>query len=303
MRFERIQNPNSMEWDARWSGRSDRFPYDNFNYLDALGAEWECVAADGMYLPYAVGRSAFGFKQAFCPLGAQRLGLVGQEMDEVTALRDAFDGLPRYLRIRLNVDRPMNWPADQSWHWRNFGWERWFDLPNYELKLGSSYQEVFEGYSSQIRRNLSKATSNQLWEYSNPDELWSYFIQNQGERYTIPKGYEQAMKSAMYHLLHQGRGAVWAAMGEGNQWLAGMFVAFSGDRAVLLFSAVTPEGRSQNSMTWLINEFITLAVGRWKILDFEGSKSPGLARFYQGFGAKNVPYLRWERWNLPWLSR
>jgi hypothetical protein len=43
-----------------------------------------------------------------------------------------------------------------------------------------------------------------------------------------------------------------------------------------------------------------MAVGRWKILDFEGTSAEGLARFYQGFGAVNVPYLRWERWNAPW---
>jgi hypothetical protein len=150
---------------------------------------------------------------------------------------------------------------------------------------------------------LKNAHQNQLWEYSNPEELWTYFVQNQGKKYRIPPGYERSMKSAMYHLLHQGRGAVWAAIGPGNQWLAGMFVAFSGDRAVVLFSATTEEGRERQSMTWLVNEFITMAVGRWSVLDFEGSSAPGLARFYQGFGAINRAFLVWERWNLPWPLR
>jgi hypothetical protein len=296
-------DPNPQEWHAMWASRTDRFPYDNLNYLDALGVEWANVDSDDVVLPYAFGRSKFGFTQAFCPLGAQRLGPLGPKANEAAALREALDALPRFARLRLSMSRPSDWTAPQSWHWRNMGWERWSEMPNYELDLGSSYEEVFGGFSSQTRRNLSKSTDNQLWEYSNPDELWTYFAQNQGEKYRIPNGYERAIKSAMYHLLHQGRGAVWAAIGEGNQWLAGMFVAFSGDRAVLLFSAVTPEGRERNSMTWLVNEFITMAVGRWKIFDFEGSKSPGLARFYSGFGAVNTPYLRWERWNLPWPLR
>ena len=303
MRFEQIRDPNESTWSDAWHSRADRFPYDHIGYLDSLGVEWSSVGSDDTFLPFAVGRSALGYTQAFCPLGAQRLGLIGPQSGEAKALRAALDSLPRWTRIRLNVDRPADWPSNRSWHWRNLGWERWFELPNYELHLGSSYEQVYAGYSSQIRRNLSKAKGNQLWEYSNPDELWSYFVQNQGEKYHVPKGYEQAMKSAMYHLLHQGRGAVWAAIGEGNQWLAGMFIAFSGERAVLLFSAVTPEGRAQNSMTWLVNEFVTMAVGRWSVFDFEGSQAPGLARFYQGFGAQNVPYLRWERWNLPWPLR
>ena len=303
MSFRLEHNPDPEDWRATWSLRPDRFPYDHLNYLDALGVEWASVVSDEVVLPFAFGRSAFGFMQVYCPLGAQRLGPMGAMAHDAKHVREALDALPRHARLRLTISRPLDWPAPKSWHWRNGGLERWDEMPNYELNLGSSYEQVFGGFSSQTRRNLSKATGNQLWEYSNPDELWTYFVQNQGEKYQIPKGYEQAMKSAMYHLLHQGRGAVWAAIGEGNQWLAGMFVAFSGDRAVLLFSAVTPEGRERNSMTWLVNEFITMAVGRWKIFDFEGSKSPGLARFYKGFGAENTPYLRWERWNIPWPLR
>jgi len=303
MSFCQEHNPDPEVWRAMWSLRSDRFPYDNLNYLDALGVEWASVVSDKVGLPYAIGRSVLGFKQAYCPLGAQRLGPLGEKANVAQHVRQALDALPRYTRLRLNLSKPEDWPEPTSWHWRKGGWERWAEMPNYELKLGSSYEQVYSGFSSQTRRNLAKASGNQLWEYSNPDELWGYFVQNQGEKYQIPKGYEQAMKSAMYHLLHQGRGAVWAAIGEGNQWLAGMFVAFSGDRAVLLFSAVTPEGRERNAMTWLVNEFITMAVGRWKVFDFEGSKAPGLARFYKGFGAENTPYLSWERWNIPWLLR
>ena len=51
-------------------------------------------------------------------------------------------------------------------------------------------------------------------------------------------------------------------------------------------------------MTHLIDQAIIDAVGRYDLFDFEGSKAPGLARFYQGFGAKLVPYLRFQRYAL-----
>jgi hypothetical protein len=301
--FNLTSDPDEAKWAEAYRLRPEPFPYDRIEYLDSLGVTWCAVEGDSLILPFAVGRSKLGFTQAFCPLGAQRLGPLGASATEEESVRAALDALPNYLRLRLRLSRPTSWPEDRSWHWRRGGWERWQSLPNYELQLGGSYEQLYRGFSSQTRKNLKSALDNQLWEYSNPEELWSYFAQNQGKKYRVPAGYEQAMKSAMYHLLHQGRGAVWAAMGPGNQWLAGMFVAFSGNRAVLLFSAVTEEGRDRHSMTWLVNEFLTMAVGRWTVVDFEGSSAPGLARFYQGFGAENVPYLSWERWNLPWPSR
>ncbi|MFM8564699.1 MAG: hypothetical protein ACKOBQ_00955 [Bacteroidota bacterium] len=302
-RFWVTSNPDGAKWDAAYRYAAEPFPYDRIEYLDSLGVTWCAIEGDSFILPFAVGRSKLGYPQAFCPLGAQRLGPIGDLAGDAESLRSALDALPRYLRLRLRFSRPQSWPEDRSWHWRRGGWERWRSEPNYELRLGTSYEVLYRGFSSQTRKNLKSSFENQLWEYSNPEELWNYFAQNQGTKYRVPAGYEQSMKSAMYHLLHQGRGAVWAAIGPGNQWLAGMFVAFSGNRAVLLFSAVTEEGRERQSMTWLINEFLTMAVGRWSVVDFEGSSAPGLARFYQGFGAENVAYLSWERWNLPWPLR
>jgi len=303
MEFTHTASPDPDLWNACYSAASEPFPYDRIEYLDSLGVNWQAAVGEGLILPYALGRSRLGYMQAFCPLGAQRLGPIGPAADDAGAVREALDSLPRCTRLRLRFSRPKDWGADRGWHGRRGGLERWTSSPNYELPLGSSYERLHAQFTSQTRRNLKNAHQNQLWEYSNPEELWTYFVQNQGKKYRIPPGYERSMKSAMYHLLHQGRGAVWAAIGPGNQWLAGMFVAFSGDRAVVLFSATTEEGRERQSMTWLVNEFITMAVGRWSVLDFEGSSAPGLARFYQGFGAINRAFLVWERWNLPWPLR
>jgi hypothetical protein len=76
------------------------------------------------------------------------------------------------------------------------------------------------------------------------------------------------------------------------------------DRQFSIFHRFNPEGSDFDcGVPRPFNEFITMAVGRWKIYDFEGSMAPGLARFYSGFGAENEPYLSWERWNVPWRLR
>ena len=94
-----------------------------------------------------------------------------------------------------------------------------------------------------------------LFEHDTPETLFLAFKRYQGERYRIPEGFGTAIRQAMYHLLHQGQGAVWSVYGEGNRFLAGAFFAFAGNRAVLLFSAISDEGRSTHAMSYLLNEF------------------------------------------------
>ena len=54
----------------------------------------------------------------------------------------------------------------------------------------------------------------------------------------------------------------------------------------------------ENPLWLLINELILFGCGRWEILDFEGSKEEGLARYYSGFGAQLSPYIRYQRWAI-----
>ena len=48
-------------------------------------------------------------------------------------------------------------------------------------------------------------------------------------------------------------------------------------------------------MFLLIDHIIRQEAGKNTILDFEGSKIEGVARFYKGFGAKNHPYFILKR--------
>ena len=105
MSFRLEHNPDPEDWRATWSLRPDRFPYDHLNYLDALGVEWASVVSDEVVLPFAFGRSAFGFMQVYCPLGAQRLGPMGAKAHDAKHVREALDALPRHARVSAGHDR------------------------------------------------------------------------------------------------------------------------------------------------------------------------------------------------------
>jgi hypothetical protein len=92
--------------------------------------------------------------------------------------------------------------------------------------------------------------------------------------------------------MHQRRLSITGAIGGPNQLLAGLVIAEIEGRSVLLFSATERRNENYGALPWLIDHYIRSHSGAHRILDFEGSNDPGLARFYKGFGASETSYLR-----------
>ena len=287
-------------WQELESETPRKFPYNAEAYADSLGVNWGAIQGDRYALPMAY-RTKYGLGTAYQPFGVQQWGPVGAHADDAASLRDAVRAIPgRFKKVNIAMSRPDHWHHSEGWQRHGLRWERWTECPNYELDLTQSVEQLHQGFSSQCQRNVKKSSQfkHEMFEHDAPEVLLRQFELNQGKRYQLDPGFLPGMRSAMHHLMHIGRGAVWTLYSEGNQFLAGALFAFSGNRAVLLFSAISEHGRSQQSMTYLINEAITYMQGRWEILDFEGSAEPGLARFYQGFGAELRPYLRYERYAI-----
>jgi hypothetical protein len=49
----------------------------------------------------------------------------------------------------------------------------------------------------------------------------------------------------------------------------------------------------------LVDQYIRKYAGRDIIIDFEGSMIPGIARFFEGFGAKETNYARIIKSSFP----
>jgi hypothetical protein len=62
------------------------------------------------------------------------------------------------------------------------------------------------------------------------------------------------------------------------------------DRITFLFSGLTEEGKQRQAMTYLLDQVIRQYANQPITFDFEGSDDDNLARFYLGFGGKEVKY-------------
>ncbi len=78
-----------------------------------------------------------------------------------------------------------------------------------------------------------------------------------------------------------------------------------GNRAINIVNVSSAEGKKNGSAHFLFDKIIsTLAAENQNtILDFEGSSVPGIARFYEGFGAQPEIFYNYQTSLLKKLSQ
>jgi hypothetical protein len=93
----------------------------------------------------------------------------------------------------------------------------------------------------------------------------------------------------LHTLESRSAGKTYAVRDSGNV-IAAAFFAFSKTRGIYLVSASNEVGKEQRSMFKIVDAFIRAHAGSPRILDFEGSNIPSVARFFAGFGARPQIY-------------
>lgn len=242
-------------------------------------------------------KSKLGISACLQPLFTQQLGIFGSQppnADLVDSFLNAIPAKYRLIDLHLNED---NHPGEAS-----------FEIvarTNHLLPLFKPYEEVRSGYGSQAVRNLKKAKREGLQLVaSEPEDVVTFYERHKSEE-TI------GVKSADYMRLRKilqeaGKRKLMDAYQvhdtKGNVLASAAFLKF-GNRVTFLIGNASPKGRNFGAMTYLMDEVIRANCAQDKILDFEGSEIPGIARFFQSFGAAQVSFPRIKRNTLPWILR
>lgn len=274
-------------------------------YLDTVCHNWDAIVLndyDAVW-PLPV-RSRLGFKYFYRPFGVQQLGIFSKlPLEDETMLEfvKVMQTNCSYADVYLNEEQlvGLNSLANIESELNS----------NYTLDLNASYREIYHGYKSNTRRNIKKSNAQKLsiFENDSPDVLVELFQEGKGGELKLSDEFYLNMKKAMFQALHKGVGKLWTVYGEGNIVCAGAFFIETEKRSTLLFTATTEEGKANQAMFYLLNEYIILGSEKPVILDFEGSNLPSLARFYAGFGATRLYYQRLKYNGLPlplkWLKK
>ncbi|MDD2688130.1 MAG: hypothetical protein PHI54_06735 [Bacteroidales bacterium] len=253
-------------------------------YLDLCCEQWSALVQDDyqavMPLPWK--KKAYIY-YVYPPFFLPRLGLYGRELS-AGELPEWINAIPSYFKWIdkvLNVSVPEN-PFLYLQH------------KTYLLDLSLPYEEIQQGYHQNHKRNCRKAYDNGLKMVNNfsGEEVINLFRNKSAKTYKA--GYTEndyrQLPLLLQVLQEKQQLEMWGVLDSNNKLCAGAFFPFDKGKYYFLFSGRNAESNASKAMFFLIDQFIRHHATQNKILDFNGSNHPDIAKFYAGFGAQAMSY-------------
>lgn len=275
------------KWDELVSRHSDLL-YPRSWWLDIVNPGWDALVEDDYVAVMPLThRTKFGFSYLFQPSFTQQLGVFGRSDAEAF-----LSAIPKKFRlVEINLHEKNTGPGAFR--------------KNHLLNLSADHDTLFRNYSENHRRNIKKAREEKfLFDTKvSADELIKFYNANQGKKYgLLPSPDEQILRALIRETVQRQCGMMVGIRDQRSEIKGAAFFVWSDKRVVLIFSASDLESKTR-WMALLLDLCIAHDAGKDRILDLEGGNEPDLARFYSGFGAKEVVYLHVKKNELPFWIR
>lgn len=301
-------------WDACVQ-QAGRTAYGFSWYLDLVSEHWGGLVYgnyDAVFpLPW---KQRAGLRWVYTPFFCQQLGVFARHPEApgksaVPATGEWLRAIPRRFRKvdlavggtkgALPLEAPLTLPD---------GWSS-TERPNFALDLSLEADALRTNYETNTRRNLKKAQAAGLLTDKNlaPAELLALIREHQGPKLpALGKQEYNRILAIMEQALSRGLGTMIRAFDPAtpDTAQAGAYFLHAPRGPLYLFGTTTPAARQNGAMTLVFDALIVQKSGQHGVfLDFEGSAIPGLARFYQGFGAAQEPYHTLHMRRFPLLFK
>jgi hypothetical protein len=288
------------KWDLCVSEAYNSRIYANSWFLDRTAVEWDAlVLGDYEYVMPLPVRRKLGILYVYQPLYSQQLGIFPPPTPQVAvAFLESLQHRYRFIDIQMNsLNLPVRDLKDVVFTRRK----------NYLLHVGAEYHAIEDAYTNNTRRNIIKAGANHLsFAEGIPMEAYLEFKQ-QNLPVKLSKEGMQKLKSIIAYCLYKGIGEIEGVYSAGNNLCAAVFFCRWKERVIYMNAVSSEEGKETRAMFFLIDKFIQSVAGQDIAIDFEGSMIPGIARFFEGFGASPEVYYQLNYNRLPaflsWIKR
>jgi hypothetical protein len=301
IRFLKHNDIDKIKWDAAIDASRNGMVYAKSWFLDIVSPRWQALADENYKTVFPLtSRKKFGISYLHQPFFTQQLGLFS--VQEITSgiVENFLDAIPlqyRLVEIQLNHSNKIS----KS----NF---KVSDRITHHLNLNKAYEVIQKKYSENLKRNLKRAHENNLVStpgFSTKD-LITLFRSNRGRGVETLKEKDYLVFEKLVDTAHSKGLINKSGIMFGGKLEAGAVFLRSNHEYIFLFSATGEQAKESGAMPFIIDHFIRSRAGENKVLDFEGSMDPGLARFYKSFGSDEVVYLQIRKNNLPlhlrWLK-
>jgi hypothetical protein len=261
--------------------------------------EWEALVEGDYERVFPINfKKKAGLNIIFQPFFTQQLGLFSKSEISPEVLNNFLLAIPdKYKVIDLNLNI-HNKPDLKGFEY--------IPQVNHELDLIGDYEELHKKYSSNTKRNLVKAQSEELSVVKGvkPDEVIQLFRENRGKdiKVLLEANYLK-LKRLIYTCIYKGIGNVYGVYTDENVLCAGGVFLESHKKVVFIFSGLSKTGRDKRAMFLLIDHFIKENANKHLTLDFDGSNDESLSRFYKGFGSTRIDFTRLSQNTMPALLK
>ena len=167
-----------------------------------------------------------------------------------------------------------------------------YERMNFILNLNNSYDNIYNAYRDNIKRNIKKSEQFQLTINKNiPVTDVIKLAKEQASAFSKIDDNDYLQFEKLYQLLYNNKKATtYAVYTNSRQLIASAVFIFSNRRAYYILVGNHPDGKTLGASHALINAFIKDHAGENLLLDFEGSDISSLAFFYSSFGAVEEKY-------------
>jgi len=281
------------KWDACVNASGDAVLYGLSWYLDLVTPGWSALVKDNykVVMPLPL-KSKWGLQYVYHPIYAQQLGVFSPVEVYPELLNEFLSSIPSSIKY---IDTQLRKNNDVS------GINKVYPRTNYELELDGKYDEVSKLYRSNTLRNIKKsAPLNDITEQVETDD----FIQLKKHNDITKRRntHYDWLRKYVATVIENNAGKIVGSIIDGKLVAAAMF-GFYKDRIYYLIPVSSSKGKENMSMFCILDHVIKTNCDKMDILDFEGSNIPGIARFFEGFGAVKTTYYNLKINRLPFILR
>jgi hypothetical protein len=263
-------------WDKSVTDSGNGLIYGKSWYLNIVSPGWEALVTDNFeyILPIPVKRK-YKIPYIVQPFLTQQLGIFSSKPIDSNIIKQFIRKLPSYS-YELNLNEKNEF-KDSTEH------------PNYVLNLDQTYNILQKSFSKNTLRNIKLAEKHSLLflNHISKDEFLAFYN-------SVKRNFLSIDAVMLGMLIDEGierkEFRLYAIANQDNRIIAALCLSEFNNRITYLLPVSSDEGKDKSAMFMMLDVIIRNEAGSGKLLDFEGSKIEGIARFYKGFGAVNRPY-------------
>lgn len=280
-----------IQWDMAMDACTNRLVYGYSTYLNHMSPGWDAlVYGDYDAIMPLTRRKKLGMAYLCQPAFTQQLGLFAKDITLLQLLPQFLQTATRHFRF-----------SELMLNYANGGANGVSVLQNYILPLSAGYAEIRRAYRNDLLKNLKRAEKFSMTYLADTDAdaAIQLFRAHYGNRLGARPVDYQWFSAMIREMISQGAAFIRKVTLPSGVLLAIGVFALKHGRMYNLASTTLPNGRTLEANHFLFDQLIAEWCEKAEILDFEGSDQPGIARFYQKFGARSQPYFFWKSNRLP----